>query len=147
MLSLANTGKEDVVFDLGCGDGRILKLAVQEFGAKKAVGYEVRQDLYEQALRSIRSENLEDRIVIFNDNLLKADILEATVITLYLTTSGNEVLRPKLEREAVAGTRIVSHDFEISRWKPIAKEGFDGHIIYLYIAKASYITDRALYLK
>ena len=132
MLEMAQVGPEDIVFDLGCGDGRILISAVKDFGVKKAVGYEMQRDLYKQALKDVKKQGLANRIKVINGNLLEADITQATVITLYLTTSGNERLRPKLESEVKIGTRIVSHDFSISGWRPSVKDEFHSHSIYLY---------------
>jgi len=132
MLEIAQTNRDDVVFDLGCGDGRILFSAVKDFGAKKSIGYELRRDLHRNVLQKIQKERLENRIQVFNDNLLNADISEATVITLYLTTSGNSKLKPKFETEAKAGTKIISHDFSIDGWAYTKRERFNGHTIYLY---------------
>lgn len=132
MLEIAQVSSEDVVYDLGCGDGRILIAAVKDFGAKKAVGYEMRRDLYKKDLEAIKSENLESQIKVFNGNLLDADLSEATIVTLYLTTSGNNKLKPKLSEEAPMGMRIVSHDFEFPGWSYTKKESFRGHTIYLY---------------
>jgi len=132
MLEIAQISSDDVVFDLGCGDGRILIAAVKDFGAKKAVGYEMRRDLYKKDLENVKSENLEGRIQVFNGNLLDADLSEATIVTLYLTTSGNNKLKPKLSEETSTGTRIVSHDFEFPEWSYTKKENFRGHTIYLY---------------
>lgn len=132
MLELAQVSKDDVVFDLGCGDGRILISAVKDFGAKKAVGYEMRRDLYQRNLEKIKNEDLEDRIKVINDDLFNADISEATIIALYLTTSGNNRLKPKISQEARAGTRVVSHDFDFTGWSYAKKESFGGHTIYLY---------------
>lgn len=132
MLEIGQVDSNDVLFDLGCGDGRILIMAVKDFGAKKAVGYEMRKDLYENVLQEVKKQQLEDRIKVVNDDLLKADISEATIITLYLTTSGNDKLKPKLSGEAKAGTRVVSHDFDFNGWSYLKKEGFSGHTIYLY---------------
>jgi hypothetical protein len=132
MLEIAHVNSDDVVFDLGCGDGRILIASIKDFGAKKAVGYEMRRDLYQKDLEAVKSENLEECIQVFNGNLLDADLSEATVVTLYLTTSGNNKLKPKLSEEAPMGTRIVSHDFEFPGWAFTKKENFRGHTIYLY---------------
>jgi len=118
MLEVARVGPEDVVYDLGCGDGRILVTAVKEFHAKKAVGYELREDLYKSTLEEIMLQNLKERINLINGDLFKADISEATVITLYLTGLGNDHLKPKLTKEAQPGTRVVSHDFKINGWRP-----------------------------
>ena len=136
MLEVAHVGPDDVVFDLGCGDGRILIAAVKDFGAKKAVGYEMERDLYEEALDDVKRYGLADRISVINGNLLKADLTQATVITLYLTTSGNERLRSKFKNELKDGTRIVSHDFEITGWNPLLEENLKGSYspsIYLYV--------------
>ncbi len=132
MLELACINPSDVVFDLGCGDGRILLSAVQDFGAHQAVGYEMREDLYTGVVAKINNEHLEDRVAVFHDDLLNADLSNATVITLYLTTSGNSKLKPKIIQEAKAGTRIVSHSFRVEGWSPTHRESFHGHTIYVY---------------
>lgn len=137
MLEMAQVNADDVVFDLGCGDGRILVTAVKEFGAKKAVGYEMRADLYKRIMATVEKEALMDKIHVVNGDLLKADLSEATVITLYLTTSGNSKLKPKFAKEAKRNTRIVSHDFRIEGWSYVKKEDFRGHTIYLYHLPAS----------
>jgi tRNA G46 methylase TrmB len=132
MLELASVRNTDVVFDLGCGDGRILIAAVKDFGAKKAVGYELKEDLYKQAIREIKKQGLESEISIVNNDVFTGNLSEATVITLYLTTSGNGKLKPKLVDEANQDVRIISHDFEITGWYPTKKESFHGHTIYMY---------------
>ena len=132
MLEIAKVDEDDIVFDLGCGDGRILVSAIRDFGAKKAVGYEIRRDLYQRTLEKVESQDLLKRIEVFNGDLLEADISEATVITLYLTTSANTKLKPKLAKEAEAGTRIVSHDYEFRGWSYTQKKKFPGHTIFIY---------------
>lgn len=138
MLELAQVSQDDVVCDMGCGDGRILIMAVSEFGAKKAIGYEIRRDLFKTALENVSIRNLSDRVMIYNKDCMTADLSEVTVITLYLTTSGNEKLRPKFEREVKPGTRIVSHDFSITGWRAAKVERFGGHTIYLYVTPDAY---------
>jgi hypothetical protein len=133
MLEISEVNSEDVVFDLGCGDGRIILSAVRDFDARKAVGYEVRNDLCREVAKEIANQNLHNRVILISDDLMDANISEATVITLYLTTSGNERLKPKLSSEAKTGARIISHDFEIKGWRPLIKETFQGHTIYLYL--------------
>jgi hypothetical protein len=140
MLEIAEVGSDDVVYDLGCGDGRILFTAVKDFGAKKAVGYEINENRYNNVLKEIERQNLQDRIEIFNENLLKADISEATVITLYLTTSGNNRLKPKLTKETKKGTRIVSRSFKISGWYPSKTENHSYNRIYLYKTPIAFLT-------
>lgn len=134
MLQVARVGPDDVVYDLGCGDGRILIMAVKEFGAEKAVGYELREDLYKSTLREIERQNLKERINLINGDLSEADISEATVITLYLSASGNERLKPKLAKEARPGTRVVSQDFRMNGWHASKSEitGYMGDI-FLYV--------------
>ena len=138
MLRLARTGSSDTVIDLGCGDGRILFMAVQEYGSKKAIGYEMRPELYRDTLGKVMQTGLAGRIVLYNEDLLRAKLDEATVITAYLTTDGNEKLKPKLEKEAPSGTRIVSHDFVFDKWKPEATVEWDGHTLYLYVVPEAY---------
>jgi len=140
MLEMADVGPRDIVYDLGCGDGRILFMAVERFGAKKAVGYELNEDLYVKLLREVERRGLQERIKVVHGDLFKADISKATVITLYLTGGANNQLRTKLEKEARSGTRIVSHDFDILGFKPARKEAFgrilflNKHALYLFVA-------------
>ena len=132
MLEIANVGADDLVYDLGCGDARILVASVKDFKAGGAVGYEIKDDVYATALSAIEKLNLQDRIKVVHEDLFNADISKATVITLYLTHSANERLRGKLEKEARSGTRIVSHDFKVPEWEPSFREEFGTHTIYLY---------------
>ncbi|MEM4575935.1 MAG: rRNA adenine N-6-methyltransferase family protein [Candidatus Nezhaarchaeales archaeon] len=135
MLELANVGPNDVVYDLGAGDGRIIVMAAREFGAK-AVGVEIRKDLYEQILKKVKMDGLEGRVKVINGDFFQVDISEASVVTLYLLTSVNEKLKPKLEKELRIGARVVSHDFEVPGWKPIhvesVKDYWCDHKIYVY---------------
>ncbi len=139
MLSLAGVGPEDILYDLGCGDGRIPITAVKKFGVKKAVCVEIRRDLYEKALSNVKLEGLEDRVEVIHGDMFDVDLSEATVVTLFLLMSVNRLLRPKLEKELKNGTRVVSHEFEIPGWEPLTVERFwDGvmpHKIYLYVIK------------
>jgi len=138
MLELARVGPDDTLYDLGCGDARILVVAAEEFGVKRAVGYEIRSDIYKTALQTIEKHNLMDRVKIINEDLYNADLSDATVITLYLTTSANERLKPKLEKEVPHGARIVSHDFSMGSWKHAWKEKLSDHTIYLYVTPNSF---------
>ncbi len=137
MLKLAKVSSDDVVYDLGSGDGRIPIIAVTKFNAKKAVGIEIRKDLADESIRKIRKLGLGNRVKIINADMIDVDIGEATVVTLFLLTSANEKLKPKLESELRPGTRIVSHEFEIPGWKPTqVLEVWDNNIrhkLYLYI--------------
>jgi len=133
MLQLADVRENEVVYDLGCGDGRVLIIAAKEFGAR-AVGIEIRRDLYEQCLKRIKDLGLEDRVKVYHGNFFEYDLSDADVVTLYLLTSVNERLRPKLERELRPGTRVVSHDFEVPGWRPVEDlyEEWRSHKLYLY---------------
>ncbi len=109
MLEVARASRDDVLCDLGCGDGRILTTAVKDFGVKSAFGYEIREDLFKTASAEVEKQNLMNKVHIFNRDLFQADLKDATLITLYLTTYANERLKPKLRAEARPGSRIVSH--------------------------------------
>lgn len=128
----------DVVADLGCGDGRVLITAVTDFGVKKAFGYELREDLYKKTVSEIERLNLSKKVQVTNGDLFSGDLKEATVITLYLTSSANERLKQKLMNETQSGTRVVSHDFAIGNWRPAKKVNFNEHTIYLYILPQAY---------
>ena len=138
MLEVAKASKDDVVVDLGCGDGRILATAVRDFGVKAASGYEIREDLFKTASGETEKLGVGNRIHVYNRDLFQADLKEATLITLYLTTYANERLKPKLRAEAKPGARIVSHDFMINGWKPSKKENYNEHTIYVYSIPESY---------
>ncbi len=138
MLKLANAGPNDVVYDLGCGDGRILIIAVKEFGVRKAVGIEKDPERYMSALKNIEMHGVKDRVMVINGDFFDIDISEATIVTLFLLTSVNEALKPKFERELRRGTRIVSHEFRIPGWKvkkSIVVRDNNGltHNVYLYV--------------
>jgi len=139
MLALASLQPGEAFYDLGAGDGRTVILAAQEFGAR-AVGVELREDLAKKALVTIQELGIQDRVTIVQDDIFKVNISTANVVFLYLTTSANDKIRPKLEEELKPGTRIVSHDYEIVGWKPAKTEnfcenprlGYPSHTIYVY---------------
>ena len=139
MLALAELRAGEVFFDLGAGDGRTVIMAAKDFGAR-AVGVELREDLAKKALGSIYEQNLQDRITIVNGDMFSVDLTSADVIFLYLTTSANEKIKPKLDSELKRGVRVVSHDYEVVGWKPVRVVnfcenqtlGFPSHTIYLY---------------
>ncbi len=135
MLEIAETGEGEVLYDLGSGDGRVLITAVQQFGVSKAVGVEMRHDLVKRAWDAVRENDLTKQIEIFHKDIFEVDVSKADIITLYLTTSGNNKLRPKLEKELKRKARIVSHDFSFSGWGPGRVESFGGHTLYLYKMK------------
>jgi predicted RNA methylase len=139
MLQLAELEPSEVLFDLGAGDGRTVIMAAKTFGAR-AVGVELREDLAKKALSTIHDNGLADRVNIVNGDLFSVNLTSADVVFLYLTTSANEKVRPKLEAELKKGVRVVSHDYEIIGWKPVKVEnfcenpqlGYPSHTLYLY---------------
>ncbi|MCD6243317.1 class I SAM-dependent methyltransferase [Candidatus Bathyarchaeota archaeon] len=139
MLVLAELKPGEIFYDLGAGDGRTVIMAAQEFGAR-AVGIELREDLAKKALQTVYQLGLQDRVTILHSNLFDVDISPADVVFLYLTTSANEKVKPKLEAELKPGARVVSHDYEIVGWKPAKVEefcenpelGYPSHTLYLY---------------
>jgi len=133
ILEVAQVGSKDIVYDLGCGDARMLIMAVKECGVQKAVGYEIRQDLLEDANQEIQRQNVQNQITLVRGDLLDADLSEASVIVLYLSAIGNDRLRPKLEKEAEPGTRIVSYNFPISTWQTDRVESCSKGKLYLYL--------------
>jgi len=139
MLELANITPDDIVYDLGAGDGRIIITAVKDFNAKKAVGIEINDNRVEEIIKKITNNKLENRVFIIKDNFFNVPISEATVVTMFLLTDVNDMLKPKLKKELKPGTRIISHEFEIPGWKPekIAvvddKEKGNRHKIYVYL--------------
>jgi SAM-dependent methyltransferase len=117
MLKLADVKKTDVVYDLGCGDGRIVVAAAKIFGAH-AVGIDINPVRIAEARENARKAGVE-RLVRFEENdLFEADIHEATVVTLFLLSSVNMKLRPKLLQDLKPGTRVVSNTFDMGDWKP-----------------------------
>jgi SAM-dependent methyltransferase len=117
MLTLAGVSRDDVVYDLGSGDGRIVILAAQKYGAR-GVGVELDPRLLEISRQVAREGEVADRVAFIEGDLFATDISEATVVTLYLSTSVNKQLEPRLRRELRPGTRIVSHQFRIGDWMP-----------------------------
>jgi len=134
MLQLAEVGPEDVVYDLGSGDGRIVIMAAKEFGAR-GVGYEIDPDLVEKARARARAEGVGDRVQFIQGDLFAADLRPATVVTLYLYDSLNLRLRPKLQSELAPGSRVVSHRFGMGDWKPDAERRLNDveeSVLYLW---------------
>ncbi len=135
MLKLGEVKSGDMVYDLGSGDGRIVITAVQEYGAK-AVGVELDSDLAERANARIRELNISDRARVMHGHLMDVDLRAASVVTLYLLSSSNLQLRPKLERDLKPGARVVSHDFQIMGWTPVKTETVKAdtreHTIFVY---------------
>jgi len=125
MLSLAAVNKDDVVYDLGCGDGRIVITAAKKYGAR-GVGVDIDPERIKEANANAKLAGVSDRVKFIEQDLFQTDFKEASVVTLYLLPDINLKLRPKLLSELKAGARVVSHAFDMGDWKPDKTETVDG---------------------
>ena len=137
MLEVADVSPRDVVYDLGSGDGRIVIMAAQKFGAR-AVGIEINPTLWQESSDRIAKLGLEGQARILHEDMFKTSIRPATVVTLFLLTAVLEELRPQLERELRPGTRVVAQEFSVPGWEPqkvvrVKSEAGVSYTIYLYI--------------
>lgn len=136
MLEIAQVKPLDTVIDVGCGDGRVLVTAVQKFKAK-AIGIEIEQKIAAQATETLHKLGLQNKARVVRADVFDVDLSQADVVTLYLTTSFNEKLRPKFEQSLKPGTRVVSHDYGIRGWNPVEVEEVfvhgRRHRIFLYV--------------
>lgn len=139
MLEAAKLKAGETVYDLGSGDGRVLITAAQRFGAK-AVGIEISPKEVQASQERIKTLKLDNRIQVIEGDMMSADISAADVVTLYLLTASNDILRPHLEKSLKPGTRVVCHDYPIRGWNPVAVEEIDAyrrpHKIYVYEIRA-----------
>lgn len=139
MLALASVSKDDVVYDLGSGDGRIPIAAARTFGAR-AVGFEIDPRLVQQSRASAKAAGVEGRVEFRQEDVMTADLSGATVVTLYLLSSSNARLRPVLTRQLKPGARIVSHAFSMGpSWPADRIDRFTsaaGDEVTLYLWKA-----------
>ena len=132
MLRLAHVGPEDVVYDLGSGDGRVVIIAAEKYGAR-GVGIELVPRLVEMSRELARQGEVAGRATFVEGDLFTADISEATVVTLYLSPSINRRLLPKLQHELRPGTRIVSRQFRLGSWIPdVTLRADDGTDLFLW---------------
>ncbi len=131
MLELADAGPDDIVYDLGSGDGRIVHAAVKDFGVKKGVGYDLDVELIDQARATAQREGIADRATFEVADIFKTSFDEATVLTLYLLHSINLDLRPRI-LDMEPGTRVVSHYFDMRDWIPDAAQTIEGRRIYMW---------------
>ena len=132
MLGLAGVGAEDVVYDLGSGDGRIVIAAASDYGSR-GVGIEIHPELIELSEAAAREAGVEDRVRFEWMDFFEADIRQATVVAFYLHPKVNRRLKPLLLEQLDPGTRIVSHRFEIPGWKPEQKIKVGDRKIFLYV--------------
>jgi ubiquinone/menaquinone biosynthesis C-methylase UbiE len=137
MLDMANLKPGETLYDLGCGDGRILIAAVQKFHVK-AVGIEISERLVRTAEDNVKALGLENSVKVIHGDFMQVDLSPADVVTLYLITTANENLRPNLEKYLRKDTRVVSYDYPIPGWKAIDEQETDPsrlgnrHTVYLY---------------
>jgi cyclopropane fatty-acyl-phospholipid synthase-like methyltransferase len=135
MLRLARVTDKDVVYDLGCGDGRIPITAAQKFGAR-GVGIDIDPKRIEEANENAKTAGVTDKVRFLNQDLFESDFSDATVVTLYLLPALNEKLAPRLKAQLKPGARIVSHAFLMGdAWPPDDRGEMDGKSYYLWIIK------------
>ena len=131
MLNLGGVHKGDIHYDLGCGDGRIVIMAAQKFGAT-GTGVDIDPERIKEAEENAKKAGVTDRVRFRLMNLFDADFHDATVVTLYLLPEVNLKLRPKLLKELKVGARIVSHQFDMGDWKPDKQVSMDWRTLYLW---------------
>lgn len=131
MLELAKVNKNDIVYDLGSGDGRIPISAVKDFGAKRAVGIEIDAERIKEANENAEKAGVAGKVKFVKGDIFKEDFSEATVVTLYLLPEINIKLRPKI-LPLKPGTRIVSHAFDMDDWQPEQTIQYEGSTIYVW---------------
>jgi len=131
MLELAQVGSSDTVYDLGCGDGRIVISAAQRYGAR-GVGIDNNPVRIEEARANAAAAGVTNRVSFEVADLFDANVRNATVVALYLLPEVNVRLRSRLLRELKPGTRVVSHSFNMGDWKPDKDIGVDGAHVYLW---------------
>ncbi len=139
VMMLAKPTKSDVFYDLGCGDGRVVIEAALH-GAR-GVCVEINPDLIKRAREAAEKLRVTDRILFINDDFFNISLRDATIVYMYLLTSVNRALKPKLERELRLGTRVVTLDFEIPGWRPVhitrVSLGYREATLYLYVKGVS----------
>jgi protein-L-isoaspartate O-methyltransferase len=123
MLRLAGVGARDVVYDIGCGDGRIVIAAARTFGAR-GVGIDIDPALIAQAQANARQAGVESLVTFRVQDAMTVNVSDATVVTLYLLATSNAKLRPLLTRDLRSGARIVAHNYPIGDWEPDVVDTF-----------------------
>ena len=136
MLKVAKVGKDDVLYDLGSGDGRIPITAAQRYGIARGIGIDINPQRIKEANENLRKARVGERVRFVNADLFESDLSDATVITLYLLPELNLKLLPKLLKEVKPGTRIVSHAFDMGTWKPEQSLDIGGRKVYFWMIPA-----------
>jgi SAM-dependent methyltransferase len=132
MLAIAKVNRNDVVYDLGSGDGRLVITAAQKYGAR-GVGIDINPKRIQQAKKNAKRAGVTDLVEFRQQDLFQTDLSNATVVTLYLLPTINLKLQPKLLKELKPGTRIVSHAFDLGNWKPQRVERVNGRTVYYWV--------------
>jgi ribosomal protein L11 methylase PrmA len=132
MLQVANVGKNDVVYDLGCGDGRLPITAVKKYGAR-GVCIDIDPERIAEIKANVEREKVGAQVTVIQGDLFQQDLSPATVVTLYLLPSLNLRLMPKLMKELKPGTRIVSHAFDMGDWKPVKELDVEGRKVFYWV--------------
>ncbi len=145
MLELAELKPGEVLYDLGCGDGRIVLTAAKDFGSK-AVGVDLNAMLINEARNKAEKLGLSEAAQFIDGDMFEVDLTSADVVTMYLLTAANEKVRPKLESELRIGARVVTHDFPITNWSRQRRLDFNvesgKHVLYLYIWRGNEGSDQ-----
>lgn len=136
MLEMVEPKPEDVMYDLGSGDGRIVITAIREFGVQKATGIDIDPQRIEESVANAKTAGVADRATFKQADIFETDFSDADVITMYLLNSVNMRLRPRLLDELKPGTRLVSHQFSMQDWKADAEDTVDGRPIYYWVVPA-----------
>ncbi|MGH9632408.1 MAG: SAM-dependent methyltransferase [Bryobacteraceae bacterium] len=131
MLNLAKVKKDDMLYDLGSGDGRIVITAAKKFGTR-GIGIDINPERIAEAQQNAKEAGVTDKVKFMQQDLFEADIKNASVVTLYLLPSVNLKLRPKLWKDLKPGTRVVSHSFDMGDWKPEKTVEVDGRKIHFW---------------
>ncbi len=131
MLQVANVTSKDVVYDLGCGDGRIPVTAARKYGAH-GVCFDIDPERIKEATANVATNNVGNLVKVVQGDLFEQDLSGASVVTLYLLPSLNVKLMPKLMKELKPGTRIVSHAFDMGDWKPEKELDVEGRKVYYW---------------
>ena len=140
MLAMAEVGEDDVLYDLGCGDGRIVISAAKHYGTR-GVGIDIDPQRIKECHENAKKAGVEEHVQFFLTDLFEADFSDASVVALYLLMENNIRLRPKILKELNPGTRIVSHDYDMGKWKAdkeiLIEDNWEIHSVYFWIVPAN----------
>ena len=136
MLELAQVKKGDVLYDLGSGDGRIVVTAAKKYGVR-AIGFEIDPARIKEATENIKKAGVGHLVEIRQQDIRTVDLSPASVLTMYLLPEVNLMIRPNIWKQMKPGSRVVSHDFDMSEWKPLKTENMKDssnwdHTLYLW---------------